>query len=106
MEYIIRYISFTSEVEIERVLSLTSLYLPEGAREVIMTTAEKLRAEGRVEGIEQGRAEGIEKGRAEGIKKGKIETASAMLARGYPLADVIEITGLSEQQLRQAGLLK
>ena len=54
--------------------------------------------------LERGRADGIETG----IKKGRTETnfrnAQAMLQKGYPLTDIIEITGLAEEQLEGAGI--
>ena len=58
------------------------------------------KAEGREEGIEKG----IKKGREEGREEGKIEAAQAMLRKGYPLTDIIEITGLTEEQLEGAGI--
>ena len=46
---------------------------------------------------------GMKKGRAEGIETGKLEDTRAMLRKGYSPADIIEITGLTEEQLRNAG---
>ena len=51
---------------------------------------------------EMGRAEGEAKGKAEG----KIESARVMLKKDYPLEEVSEITGLSLEQLRDAGLIR
>ena len=57
------------------------------------------------EGKEEGLAEGMEKGLAEGMEKGmsqrSLEIARAMLAKGMDAATVMEITGLSESQLKQ-----
>ena len=57
------------------------------------------------EGKEEGLAEGMEKGLAEGMEKGmsqrSLEIARTMLAKGMDAATVIEITGLSERQLKQ-----
>ena len=44
--------------------------------------------------------------RAEGKAEGKIESARAMLERDYPLQEVSEITGLSLEQIRDAGLIR
>lgn len=44
--------------------------------------------------------EGIEEGRKEGIKEGKLETAMKMMQRGFQLEDIIEITGLPEEEIR------
>ena len=48
---------------------------------------------------EEGIEEGIEKGREEG----KLESARVMEKKGYPLSDIIEITGLTKEQLREGG---
>ena len=45
-------------------------------------------------------------GRAEGKAEGKIESARVMLEKDYPLQEVSEITGLSPEQLRDAGLIR
>ena len=45
-----------------------------------------------------------EEGIEEGIEKGKLEAASVMAKKGYPLDDITEITGLTEEQLRDAGI--
>ncbi len=51
-------------------------------------------------------AEQLEKkGIEQGIEKGKIENARAMLAKGYSLTDIVEITALTEAQLKDAGLI-
>ena len=54
--------------------------------------------------LERGRAEGIETGIEKGREEGKIEAAQAMLQKGYALTDIIEITGLTEEQLKDAGI--
>jgi predicted transposase/invertase (TIGR01784 family) len=50
---------------------------------------------------EKGIEKGIEKGRLEKA----LEDAQLMKARGYPILDILEITGLSETQLRENGIL-
>ncbi len=56
-----------------------------------------------VEGLEQGRAEGRMEGRmegrAEGQLAGKRETARKMLAKGFSIDEVSELTGLSGDEL-------
>ena len=59
--------------------------LPKGAKEAIMTTAEKLRKQGRQEGKQEG----------------KLEDARRMLEKGYPLEDIREITGLSRDEVEK-----
>jgi predicted transposase/invertase (TIGR01784 family) len=42
----------------------------------------------------EGLAEGLQKGEEIGLRKGKYAMAAAMLAKGLPLADIAELTGL------------
>ena len=71
----------------------------------IDTAKREGKEEGLVEGMEKGLAEGMEKGLAEGMEKGmsqrSLEIARTMLAKGMDAATVMEITGLSERQLKQ-----
>ena len=45
-----------------------------------------------------------EEGREEGREEGKLESARLMDKKAYPLSDIIEITGLTKEQLREAGI--
>lgn len=71
----------------------------------IDTAKREGKEEGLAEGMEKGLAEGMEKGLAEGMEKGmsqrSLEIARTMLAKGMDAAMVMEITGLSERQLKQ-----
>ena len=62
-------------------------------------------AEGRKEGRAEGRAEGLAEGRAEGRAEGEIITkmgnARKMKEKGYPIADIAEITGLSIEEIEK-----
>lgn len=51
--------------------------------------------------LEKIKEEGIEKG----IEKGKLEDARLMKVKGYPVSDILEITGLSKTQLKENGIL-
>ena len=81
----------------------------EGKEEGLAEGMEKGLAEGMekglAEGMEKGLAEGMEKGLAEGMEKGmnkrSLEIARKMLTNGIDTATVMEITGLSESQLKQ-----
>ena len=53
------------------------------------------------EGEEEGLAEGMEKGIEKGMNQRSLEIARKMLAKGMDVATVMEITGLSERQLKQ-----
>ncbi len=84
----------------------TGVYDPARAREVL-DRAGRLMFESPVydwikqEGVEEGREEGIEEGR----EQGRLETAQRMLERGIDLATVLDVTELSEDLLRQRGVL-
>ena len=43
--------------------------------------------------------EGIEQGVKQGIEQGKLEDAKKMLEKKYPIEDIIEITGLTKEQI-------
>lgn len=57
------------------------------------TAADKGRAEGRAEGLVEGRTEGIEQTKRENARK--------MKARGYPIADIADITGLAPEDVEK-----
>lgn len=56
-----------------------------------------MRDEARAEGLAEGRAEG----RAEGERNKAIETARRMKAKGYPLEDIAEISGLTVEAINR-----
>ena len=49
----------------------------------------------------QGIAEGMEKGMKQGMEQRSLEIARKMLAKGMDAASVMEITGLSAEQMQQ-----
>lgn len=58
-----------------------------------------------MKGVEKGRAEGREEGRAEGREEGreeeKLSNARRMKMKGYPAADISEITGLPVEEIEK-----
>ncbi len=76
----------------------TGIHDPERARE-ILSKAGRLMIDSPV--YDWIRQEGVEEGRAEG----KLEDAQRMLERGIDLATVLDVTGLSEDTLRERGVL-
>ena len=52
-------------------------------------------------GMEKGMAKGRAEGRAEGLAKGKAEVARNLLAMGMSWTQIIQATGLTEDQLKQ-----
>lgn len=61
----------------------------------LMTLAEQLKQEGRTEGIQQGIQEGMHTGEREASQK----IAQAMLKKGISVADIIEMTGITAEEL-------
>ena len=58
------------------------------------------RAEGRAEGIQEGRTEGRAEGIQEGIIQEKLENARKMKALHLPIETICQITGMSENEIR------
>ncbi|HEL9634817.1 TPA: hypothetical protein U0K44_001688 [Streptococcus suis] len=54
---------------------------------------------GRRNGKEEGRLEGLAEGRLEGSIQKSLEVAQRLLNRGLGIEDVLEITGLTSEQL-------
>lgn len=52
-------------------------------------------------GMEKGRAEGMAEGMAKGMAKGKAEVARNLLAIGMSWPQIVQLTGLTEDQLKQ-----
>ena len=62
---------------------------------------EEGRAEGMAIGKEEGMAVGREEGREEGALNKAVETAVKMLARGKPVDEIIEFTGLTKEKIEE-----
>ena len=90
--------------------------LKEQAKNMVMTEEEldylaslkvRARAEGKAEGLAEGKAEGFAEGRTEGRAEGITEganskareTAAKMLAKGKPIDEIAEFTGLAESEI-------
>ncbi|OSL84488.1 Rpn family recombination-promoting nuclease/putative transposase [Escherichia coli] len=67
----------------------------------LMTIAERLEQKGIEKGIALGEHRGLEKGMALGEHQGLEKVARNMLADGMGIAQVMRLTGLSEEQLRK-----
>ena len=55
---------------------------------------------GREEGRAEGRAEGREEGRAEGMNLRSLEIARKMLAKGMDEASIMDMTGLTSEEIK------
>ena len=62
---------------------------------------EKGLEKGRKEGLEKGLKKGLEEGRKEGIEIERLKNARGMKAKGYPLEDIAQITGLSVEEIQK-----
>ena len=58
-------------------------------------------AEGMKQGMEKGMKQGMEKGRAEGMSQRSLEIARKMLAKGMDEASVMDMTGLTAEEIKQ-----
>jgi len=85
LEKILYYLFSTREKD-AKVFRDENLYRLEGLGEDYMTIIDEIKLEGKLEG--------------------KLEDAEKMISKGIPLSDVLEITGLSESDLKDRGLVK
>jgi predicted transposase/invertase (TIGR01784 family) len=69
--------------------------------DVLNTARVEGRAEGERIGISKGKAEGKIEGEQIGIAKGKFEIAKRMKAKGLPIDEIVDFTGLSETEIEK-----
>ena len=50
-------------------------------------------------GREEGREEGRKEGREAGLKEGRLKIAGSMKTAGLPMAQIVQLTGLSEEEV-------
>ena len=62
------------------------------------------RRDGKLEGIEEGIKKGIKEGEKAGILKAKKEYAKKMLEKGIDLSVIMEITGLSKEEILKLNI--
>ena len=67
----------------------------------IKNSVDTAKREGIAEGMEKGMKQGMEKGMKQGLEQRSLEIARKMLAKGMDAASVMEITGLSAEQMQQ-----
>ncbi len=67
----------------------------------IKNSVDTAKREGIAEGMKQGMEQGMEKGMKQGLEQRSLEIARKMLAKGMDAASVMEITGLSAEQMQQ-----
>ena len=57
-------------------------------------------ADGLAKGKAEGMAEGKAEGKAEGLVEGRLEVAKALLEIGMPIGQILQLTGLTEKQVK------
>ncbi len=62
---------------------------------------EKGRKEGKEEGIKEGKEEGLKEGKKEGKKEMSIEITKKCLQKGMSISEIIELTGLSKEEIEK-----
>ena len=75
-------------------------------RAKLLADTEKLEIEdafskGKTEGVERGKAEGLEEGAIKGKLEGKLEIAKNLIAKGFDDKAVLELTGLTVQEVKK-----
>ena len=88
LDMIFIYIMNSIAVDVKKVIPIAEKVIKNGG-DAMITGADKLRKEGRKEGI------------VKGIKKGKLEAAKKMLLKGMDVIDISDITGLPEEQIEK-----
>ena len=68
-------------------------------KSAMMESEAKGRQEGFVKGKAEGLAEGLSKGREEGAHKNSIDIARKMKANGFPMEQIIALTGLTAEEI-------
>ena len=75
--------------------------IAEGMEKGMKQGMEKGMKQGMEKGMKQGMKQGMEKGMKQGLEQRSLEIARKMLAKGMDAASVMEITGLSAEQMQQ-----
>ena len=75
--------------------------IAEGMEKGMKQGMEKGMEKGMKQGMEKGMKQGLEKGMKQGLEQRSLEIAIKMLAKGMDAASVMEITGLSAEQMQQ-----
>ncbi|AKM20129.1 flagellar assembly protein H [[Flavobacterium] thermophilum] len=87
--------------EAKQVMELIISYEQRGIEKGIQQGVKQGIEQGLKQGIKQGMKQGIEQGRQKGIEEGKIDIAKKMLAKGYDVDTVHELTGLPAEKIEQ-----
>lgn len=70
-------------------------------KDELMTIAKRLEQMGLEQGMRKGLEQGLEQGHQKGERDASLKIARNMLARGFESAAILEVTGLSQEDLQQ-----
>ena len=90
------YEVLTGDAEVKRLAEIRLMSKLE-EKSALLTEREA----GREEGIKEGETKGIKRGRKEGKEEGIKEVAKKLLKEKMPIKKIAEITGLSEEELKE-----
>jgi predicted transposase/invertase (TIGR01784 family) len=100
LESIIRYLYESTDIPDKNITTHITTITKKGGK-IAMTTAERLRQEGKLTGIKEGKMEGIKEGKMEGIKEGKLKDVRMMIKEGFDNQTIHRITGISIEEVEQ-----
>ncbi len=83
--------------EAKRVMELIVSYEQRGLEKGIQQGIEQ----GLKQGMKQGMKQGLKQGRQEGIEEGKLDVVKRMLAKGYDVDTIHELTGLPMEKIER-----
>lgn len=109
LEYFEVYLKYILNVRNDIPIEKVKKRLSTEGRKRLMSVAEELRKEGKmegkmegiIEGRKEGKIEGKKEGKIEGMKEGKIEVAKNMLKSGIDEEQIVNFTGLTKDTLKQ-----
>lgn len=93
-----RYISLLTD---KNLYKLSQYEASKKAYRDIKNSVDTAKRAGIAEGMKQGMEKGMKQGMEKGLEQRSLEIARKMLAKGMDAASVMEITGLSAEQMQQ-----
>jgi len=100
LEVLLRYLTRSAGNLPEEELNESVTKLFEYGGDIMQTIAEKWMKMGKKEGKKEGEKKGKKEGKKEGKREERLEIAKRMLLNDFPVEQVIDITGLSEKEVK------
>jgi predicted transposase/invertase (TIGR01784 family) len=94
--FFLAYISETKDISQDKLKKLLEESKIDGG-DIMQTLADRLRQEGRQDGVKIGEERGVKIGE----ERGKLETARKLIARGVDINIIAEATGFSRQEIEK-----